>query len=93
MHTTIQLCKVKNIPYFFFIESIVQNVWKRLRENFRKALAKRKLKKSGAGASEELPTCGYFNQLYFLADSIGNRPTVSNISIASPHQYHHHHLL
>ena len=41
---------------------------------------KRKNKKSGSGASNELPTCSYFNQLLFLADSIGSRSTVSNVT-------------
>jgi len=59
-------------------------VWKRLRENYRKAVSKRKLlSKSGSGGGESLPTCGYFESLSFLSDTIGNRQTSSNNNIST----------
>ena len=42
-------------------------------------MSKRNIKKSGSGATEDLPTCSYFRQLTFLSDSIGNCPTISNV--------------
>ena len=49
--------------------------------------------KSGAGAQAEGgSSCAYFRQLSFLTDTIGNRPTTSNImpptssALLSPHQ-------
>ena len=44
-------------------------------------MSKRKIKKSGSGATEDLPTCSYFRQLTFLSDSIGNRPTITGPAI------------
>ena len=43
------------------LEAVVAKVWKRFRENFRKALAKRKMaSKSGAGAQAEgSSSCAY----------------------------------
>ena len=48
-------------------------------------MSKRKIfLKSGSGATEDLPSCGYFKQLMFLSDSIGNRPTFSNVPSNMP---------
>ena len=61
--------------------------WGKLRENYRKTLAKReKATRSGAGNKKPLPTCNYFTELSFLSDSMSNRSCTSNIplSLSSP---------
>lgn len=57
----------------------LKRLWKNLKDNFGKCLKNRiKMTRSGA-AAETLPKCKLFDQLYFIKDTVANRPTISNI--------------
>ena len=58
----------------------VQRNLRNLKDNLKKCFDKRRqMSKSGAAASA-LPTCKYFEQMWFLHDKTANRPTDSNIT-------------
>ena len=59
---------------------LVISTWDKFRENFRKALNRRKKSsKSDSAGGNPAPTCKYFGELSFLNDVIGVRNTQSNI--------------
>ena len=59
---------------------MIASTWDKLRENFRKALNRRKrASKSGAGGNPS-SSCRFFKELSFLTDVIGIRSTQSNVA-------------
>lgn len=65
---------------YFFLEKVITSTWEKLRENYRKALNRRKrATKSGAGGNPT-STCRFFKELSFLSDIIGVRCTQSNMT-------------
>ena len=72
--------------YLYIFSSLVDDIkklWTKLRENYRKCLKKREQKtRSGAGTGR-LPSCNFFNELQFLADTLNNKPTDSNLNLAA----------
>ena len=66
---------------YFFRKNLREGI--KLRENYRRCKNRRKIQtKSGAG-TRSLATCAFFKELSFLTDTVGNRPSQSNISTAS----------
>ena len=69
-----------SLTYFNnFIGEIIKAEWEKLRENYRKCLAKREKATRSGAAAKKLPTCNLFVELSFLRDKLLNRRTESNL--------------
>lgn len=69
-----------SLTYFNnFIGEIIKAEWEKLRENYRKCLAKREKATRSGAAAKKLPTCNFFVELSFLRDTLLNRRTESNL--------------
>ena len=58
---------------------MITATWDKLRENFRKALNRRKRATKSGASGNPTSTCRFFKELSFLTDAIGVRSTQSNI--------------
>ena len=69
-----------SLTYFNnFIDEIIKAEWEKLRENYRKCLAKREKATRSGAAARKLPTCNFFVELSFLRDTLLNQRTESNL--------------
>ena len=63
----------------FFTEKVIIATWDRFRENFRKALNRRKRASKSGSSGNPTSKCRFFDELSFLNGTIGVRVTQSNI--------------
>ena len=64
---------------FFFTEKVIITTWDRFRENFRKALNRRKRASKSGSSGNPTSKCRFFDELSFLNGTIGVKVTQSNI--------------
>ena len=69
----------KAMIFYHILESRLQNMFNKLRDNYRRCIRKREqVTRSGSGR-KKLPTCDFFGELSFLHDIVSGRSTDTNL--------------